>query len=41
MLIRAIEELEVEATERVNMLEDKLKKSATTGLEVGIYCKID
>lgn len=34
MLIRAIEELEVEATERVQMLEDKLKKSAVSGLEV-------
>lgn len=34
MLIRAIEELEAEATERVQMLEERLKKSAVNGLEV-------
>lgn len=34
MLVHAVEELELEATERVQILEDKLRRSATAALEV-------
>lgn len=34
MLVRAVGELEVEATERVHMLEEKLQKSAQCICEV-------
>lgn len=42
MLVRAVEELEHEATERVRLLEDKLQKSAQSLCEVGkkIHTKI-
>lgn len=34
MLIKAIEDLEQEATERVRLLQQKLKKAATAEMEV-------
>lgn len=36
MLVRAVGELEVEATERVHMLEEKLQRSAQCICEVNI-----
>lgn len=34
MLVKAVEDLEQEATERVRLLEQKLKKTATAEIEV-------
>lgn len=37
MLVKAVEDLEQEATERVRLLERKLNKTATAEMEVIIY----